>query len=114
MVSAISEKGLYRVAMRSEKGDATATYSFRTSASGRSREYPVRIVPIDGEPWFVAADLCRALGLTMEGGATRHLRNLGEDEVRRFRPNTGRRGGRPNAIISESDFNKLIMRSDKP
>ena len=25
---------------------------------------PVRVVDIDGEPWFVLADLCRVLGIT--------------------------------------------------
>lgn len=34
------------------------------------------------EPWFVAADICRCLGLNMAGGASAHLRKLDKDERR--------------------------------
>jgi len=74
----------------------------------------VRVVTIDGEPWFVATDACRALGLSLIAGSTRHLTNLNQDEVARWRPTDGKVGGRPNAIISESGLYKLVMRSDKP
>ncbi len=74
----------------------------------------IRVIQIDGQPWFVAADVCRALNLSMTGGSTRHLVNLSQDEVSRWRPTTGKTCGKPNAIISESGLYKLIMRSDKP
>lgn len=74
----------------------------------------LRVITQMGEPWFVAADVCRALGLGLVSGSTLHLRNLTPDQVDRWRPTTGRKGGKPNAIISESGLYKLIMRSDKP
>ena len=37
----------------------------------------VRVVERDGEPWFVAADVCRALGLEQ---VSRALDRLDEDE----------------------------------
>lgn len=118
MVSALSEKGLYRVAMRSEKGDATATYSFRISASGRSHEFPVRIVPIDGEPWFVATDVVAAISMSKAGtvysavsSADKRMLHKGDS----ISPG-GFRWSRANRLLllSESGLYKLIMRSDKP
>ena len=76
--------------------------------------HDVRVVMIDGAPWWVAVDVCRALGLTIEGGATRHLRNLSKVEVASWRPTSGKQGGRPNSVVSESGLYKLVMRSDKP
>ena len=37
----------------------------------------VRVVEIVGQPWFVAADVCRILGLSQ---VTNALRNIGRDE----------------------------------
>ncbi|MCE1237989.1 MAG: hypothetical protein LWW93_16695 [Hyphomicrobiales bacterium] len=59
-------------------------------------------------------DVCRALSMDVSGGSTRYLMNLNQDEVARHRPTDGPKGGRPNAIITESGLYKLIMRSDKP
>lgn len=69
---------------------------------------------LEGNPWFVAMDVCRALSMDVAGGSTRYLTNLNQDEVARHRPSEGVRGGRPHAIITESGLYKLIMRSDKP
>jgi len=73
-----------------------------------------RVVPLEGHPWFVATDVCRALGLTLAGGSTRHLTNLNPIDVRRGRVDTGPQGGRPNALISEAGLYELIARSNKP
>lgn len=43
---------------------------------------PVRAVHLDGAPWFVAADLCRALG---HSNMRRSVGNLGADERREAR-----------------------------
>ncbi|UOK70814.1 BRO-N domain-containing protein [Ancylobacter polymorphus] len=75
--------------------------------------YRIRVVPLEGNPWFVATDVCRALGLTLDGGSTRHLRNLNQIDVRRGRVTTGPQGGRPNALISEAGLYELIARSNK-
>lgn len=64
-----------------------------------------------GEPWFVAKDVCDALGI-----ATNHLREdgrgLDEDEVLSL-PNWEGKGSAP-LIVSEPGFYKLVMRSRKP
>lgn len=71
----------------------------------------VRALAIDGEPWFVAKDVCDALGV-----ATNHLREEGrgldEDEVMNL-PNW-ENGGKAPLIVSEPGLYKLIMRSRKP
>ena len=76
--------------------------------------FSIRVVPLEGNPWFVAGDACRVLGLTLVGGATRHLRNLNPSEVRRLKLDSGPRGGRPSALISEAGLYELISRSNKP
>lgn len=64
-----------------------------------------------GEPWFVAKDVCDALGI-----ATNHLREdgrgLDEDEVLSL-PNWEGKGSAP-LIVSESGFYKLVLKSRKP
>ncbi|HBX5957023.1 Bro-N domain-containing protein [Klebsiella pneumoniae] len=69
----------------------------------------VRIVKINGEPWFVAKDVCTALELTNSRMA---LQMLDDDE--RGVNLTYTPGGNQNMnIISESGFYKLIARSRK-
>jgi prophage antirepressor-like protein len=68
----------------------------------------VRVVEIDGQPWFVAADVCAVLGLS---NTTVAIGGLASDEKTKF--NLGLPGRHP-AIISESGLYKLVMRSDKP
>lgn len=76
----------------------------------------VRVVTIDGKPWFVAADVCRALGYNVKPDGTVNtnnaLRPLLDDEVSCCL--ISETGGRPNKVISESGLYTLIMRSDKP
>lgn len=67
----------------------------------------IRAASIDGEPWFVAKDVCDALELTNPSVA---IRSLDEDERAKF--NLGRQG--ETNIISEPGFYKLVMRSRKP
>jgi len=85
----VSESGLYKLVMRSDKPE--------------------------GEPWFVAADVCKAIGYAVRPNGTTNaslLRSiLGSDEV--FTTQTSKTG-RPSLCISESGLYKLIMRSDKP
>lgn len=72
---------------------------------------PIRVVDIDGAPWFVATDIYGALGLTRWGGI---LNPLGADEkTLRGRTSLGLKPGRDVRLISESGLYKLIMRSDK-
>lgn len=66
------------------------------------------VVGEDGEPWFVAADVCRALGHTNPSVAVSRL-----DEADRNTLNTGQAGpGNPNVnVISEAALYELIMTS---
>lgn len=64
---------------------------------------------IGGEPWFVAADVCRALGLD---NTSYVVRRLDDDEKQSFKLANQR--GRDPIIVSESGLYKLILRSDKP
>lgn len=77
-------------------------------------EHAVRIVDRDGEPWFVAADVCRLLGLD---NTTEALRNLDADERNTLSSAEGIHSGRGNpnvTIISESAVYSLIFVSRKP
>lgn len=67
----------------------------------------VRALSIDGEPWFVAKDVCDALDLSNPSVS---VQSLDEDERAKF--NLGRQG--ETNIVSEPGLYKLIMRSRKP
>ncbi|OWR22367.1 Uncharacterized phage-encoded protein [Brevundimonas diminuta] len=74
----------------------------------------IRTVQIDGEPWFVAVDVCRCLSLGVNN-VTNHTDRLEAAEKRhvaRSTLNPGK-GGSPMIVVSESGLYKLIMRSDK-
>lgn len=82
------------------------------------------MVEIDGEPWFVAADVLGVLypGKNWSrGGSGQYLRHLDWDTERQLatKANTpklfqGNRGQPCKTVINESGLYKLIMRSDKP
>lgn len=74
----------------------------------------VRVVEIDGEPWFVAKDVCQVLGLENNREA---VSGLDDDEKRSIRISDGTspQGGNPNmTVISESGLYALVFRSRKP
>ena len=68
----------------------------------------VRVVNKEGEPWWVAKDVCDVLGLT---NATVAIQSLDADEVTKF--NLGGLQGETN-IINEPGLYSLILRSRKP
>jgi prophage antirepressor-like protein len=69
----------------------------------------------DGAPWFVAADVCNALGMRMTAGASLWLTALSPWEKSTASITYGGlRGGPARVIISESGLYTLIMRSTKP
>lgn len=98
------------------------TFTFpETMWSGSTHFHDIRVVTIDGQPWFVAADVCRVLGsyLRMKNGrqevnAAMATRHLNDDEVRSVTPNRIEGLHPQTLIISESGLYKLVMRSDKP
>ena len=72
----------------------------------------IRIIEIEGEPWFVSADALNVMGYPRD--VHKMIRKkLGDNEkgVKRI----ATRGGSQNtSIISDSGLYKLVMRSDKP
>lgn len=83
----------------------------------------VRVVMIEGAPWFSATDVMRCLGLNVEGGSASTLRPLGPDEKRLLRKRDGTvpscgfafpKQASTASVISESGLYKMVMRSDKP
>lgn len=87
----------------------------------------VRVVMIEGEPWFVAKDVCLTLGMKQHtNGGYSHL--LHKFAAGSEKQNILRHGAyhNPNlwsgevpqtrilSVISESGLYKLVMRSDKP
>lgn len=71
----------------------------------------VRVVMRDGEPWFVAADVCVILEIGNTSDAVGRLdgADLGQAEVRNTRGEM-----RPTNVINESGLWELVIRSDKP
>ena len=69
------------------------------------------VVDETGEPWFVARDVCDALGIRTD--TVRGI--LEEDEVKETNPNTiGVAGGRAPLIVSEPGLYTLVLKSRKP
>jgi len=68
----------------------------------------VRAVELDGEPWFVAADVCRALEIS---NTTDALTRLDDDEKSRL--NLGLSGGVTNCV-NEPGLYSLVLGSRKP
>jgi anti-repressor protein len=66
-----------------------------------------------GNPWWLAYEVCRILGL---GNTTMAVRRLDDEEKSRFnRIEAGiKASGNPVPVVNESGLYKLIMRSDKP
>ncbi|CAA0129267.1 Uncharacterised protein [Mycolicibacterium vanbaalenii] len=70
---------------------------------------PVRVVLVDGDPWFVARDVCTAIGLTNLSMA---LSRIDDDEKGVSQIDTP--GGQQQmATIAESGLYSLVLRSDK-
>lgn len=84
--------------------------------------HQLRHVMIDGEPWFVAGDVCRCLNIHIYGGkpnAKDAVRKLDADErgieqIATTSTHSTARKTQAAIVVSESGLYKLIMRSDKP
>lgn len=71
----------------------------------------VRVITRDGDPWFVAADVCGALNFSGDPG--QHTRRLDDDEKGLISIQT-LGGGQQVAAINESGLYSLILGSRKP
>ena len=72
----------------------------------------IRVVEIEGNPWFLAVDVLAALGMDTRQSQN-YLRHLDSSEKQVICITQGK--GNPNkTVISESGLYKLVLRSDKP
>jgi anti-repressor protein len=71
----------------------------------------VRTVLIDGEPWFVLADLCRVLDLT---SPTRVAERIDPDGVSQTQVTDSLGRQQLATIVNESGMYEVVIRSDKP
>lgn len=72
----------------------------------------LRVTERDGDLWFVAKDVCEALGI-----ATNHIReSLDEDEVSNLRNREigPEFGGKAPLVVNEAGFYSLVLRSRRP
>lgn len=85
------------------ENEQTELITFQFSES----KNPVRNLMIDGEPWFVAKDVCDILGHSNPSSAIQML-----DEDERAKKSLGRHG--KGWVVNESGLYTLILRSNKP
>lgn len=110
------QSGWRRVGMKSavfitRNGNATTTYR-------------IRVVPLEGNPWFLVMEACRALGSYVRDdgriNTTAALRSLPAEAVRKLatveanRIGLKVRGPHGVMLISEAGLYELIARSNKP
>lgn len=70
----------------------------------------VRTVQVNGEPWFVLADVCKVLELSSPHKVAERLD--GDEKGRNQIPTLG--GVQEMAVVNESGLYTVILRSDKP
>ncbi|HBE4393220.1 TPA: Bro-N domain-containing protein [Escherichia coli] len=95
------------------KGDARPVKKFcdiRDQVVLRFDGVDVRVVYLNGDPWFVAKDVCEALEISNSRDA---LKALDVDEKNTVALSYGIRGNPNHSVVSESGFYKLIARSRK-
>ena len=86
--------------------NALSVFSFQEN-------HPVRVVLVNGEPWFVAVDVCKALGLT---NPTKSVSALDEDEKQlfsgdsNFKLGSAAKAAQSLIILNESGLYTLILR----
>jgi len=79
--------------------------SFRTV----HQDTPIRFALIDGQPWFVAADVCRAVGVfNPRHGAAKYVRALPDTQKALCRLPEVLRGSPAVLLVSESGLDKLL------
>lgn len=78
----------------------------RFEFSGR----PVRVLMVDGEPWWVARDVCEVLGLGDQRQSTRHL----DDDEKGVSTIHTLGGPQQMTTINEPGLYSLVLRSRRP
>ena len=87
--------------------DTVSTFTFHLSDSA---SFTVRAMLRDGEPWFVAADVCAALGIARTDDGVSRLDDDEKDTDSIRTPG----GAQQMSIINESGLYALILGSRKP
>lgn len=73
-------------------------------------DHQVRVVIIDGEPWFILADLCRVLEIASPGNVAARL----ADDQKGIHLTETPGGRQQMVIVSEPGMYEVVIRSDKP
>lgn len=73
-------------------------------------DHEVRVITINGEPWFVLSDLARALGIVGVGRLASRL----DEDVRQTHTLPTAGGPQATTIVSEAGMYEVVIRSDKP
>jgi prophage antirepressor-like protein len=71
----------------------------------------IRVIDVDGAPWWVALDVCRALEFS---DPNRAISRLDGDDTRKTRITDSSGRSQDMSIINESGMYTLILRSNKP
>lgn len=79
-----------------------AVFNFQT--------HSIRVVDVEGSPWFVCSDVAEALGYRDSANAARHL----DDDEKGTRNVSTLGGTQKLTVISESGLYALVLRSRKP
>lgn len=74
-------------------------------------DHPVRTILVDGEPAFIALDVCSVLGIVNVGDA---LSSLDEDEKGSIAITDGTPGNPNKSFVTEAGMYSLVLRSRKP
>jgi prophage antirepressor-like protein len=80
----------------------------------KKEDFEVRVIEINGEPWFVAKDVCEALGIDDHNSAIRRLREKSEGMLSTHRLKAGDGKEREMTIVNEQGLYLLVMQSRKP
>ena len=93
--------------MQAEILDSTVSNSLQLF---ENTDWKVRVVMRDGEPWFVAKDVCECLDL---GNPSQAIARL-EDDERWLISNEALRANGETAVVSEPGLYSLVLGSRKP
>jgi prophage antirepressor-like protein len=95
--------------MLDQNAQASAPNAGSLPVEFRFKDLVVRTVSKDDEPWFVAADVCKALGIK---NTTRAIAPLDQDEKGLYLMKT-LGGAQDLSVVNEFGLYRLILRSDK-
>ncbi|MBD9558452.1 BRO family protein [Ensifer sp. ENS03] len=88
-------------------GDGPVPLNYIRTLSYQST--PIRFALIDGQPWFVAADICKAVGVyNPRHGAAKYVRAIADDQKALVKLPDIPRGSPAVLMVSQSGLDKLL------